>query len=189
MKFFKQLSIFKRNRSLAYTNHPKFIKAVMPQRVGLDIPLFAGRMVYINLGKGLINMKTPFIDFLDAVPGGFKLSGQDYASFVSVDKVKFLTGIIYRGDDYEKFFRRSGESNIISIMLINPSEIFGIPYTDEYFMDELQEGDPVTIERGYYRKAFPGEGIIGYFLGNSADRINLAHIKFFPDLYEVGSNM
>jgi len=182
MRLYREFRIFKKNRSIAYTGMPKVTDAAMPQKLAYDIPIYAGRFVFLK-PVGLLQNKYMFADFIVSKANGFYPYEND-STHIEPYLVKYLGAIVFTGDDH-KYFRQYNLSNVfITVMLLEVNEMFGVPYNSEYFKQALEPGDPVALDAGYYRKAKPGEGIIGYFVGNPGDTANLAFIKFYPEVYK-----
>ncbi|MEM2174056.1 MAG: hypothetical protein QXI58_00325 [Candidatus Micrarchaeia archaeon] len=150
---------FKKNRSILYSESPRFIEVMITQRMAYPVKLIPGLFMVLNphytlLGGSYISASPIHVEGNDIVT----LERQE----IEYPLLLFGSTIISKGDDYNAFIKKDYSSRFIEVLIIFPSDIFGVVYSEELFLvNDLKVGDKITLRNGFYTRALNNELKIG----------------------------
>jgi len=167
----KREFVLSRNRYLAYSSEPFFVKCYIPDRLSLTLPMIAGRFVILNYNRGLLPPDNiPFGSYIQVVGDKFEVINDNI--YVNWNDIKYHCGIVYTGDDYRLLLSKIKDAMTIDIMLLEPGEIFCVMKSPEYWTNYPEKiGEKITIrDQGYYSPVYNEyEEYIGYYIGESIE--------------------
>ena len=189
---------FKKNRSVIYSENPRFIEVSIVQRAAYPAKLIGGRFMVLNPYYTLIGGNYLVASLITIQGNTIKtLEEQD----LSIALLMYGSVIITKGDDYNAFVKKDYSSKYIEVLRIYPNDVFGVNLSEELFYNkDWKVGDRITVVNGYYKKALGGELAIGYIEGivwekrdktynleeiDKFDQTLYIYIRFLPNFYFV----